>query len=135
MNYKTALINLYYLLINVDGKVEEQEIAMGKNIVKAEGILPTDFDSQMETLVMMDPDELYKECVVKLKALTQAQQIRSIAWLCITANSDGFMDKLEWQLIYKLYNIELKLDLREILKMQKTLLSENQKRAVTPLTQ
>jgi len=130
MNYKTALINLYYLLINVDGKVEEQEIEMGKNIVQTEGINPTDFDNQMEKLVAKDADELYKECVVKLKSLTQQQQIRSIAWLCITANSDGFMDKQEWQLIYKLYNIELKLDLAEILKMQKVILSENQRKRV-----
>ncbi len=130
MNYNTALINLYYLLINVDGKVEDQEITMGKNIVRTEGINPTDFDNQMEKLVTKDSDELYKECVTKLKGLTQAQQIRSIAWLCITANSDGFMDKLEWQLIYRLYSVELKLDLNEILKMQKTLLTENQRRVI-----
>jgi uncharacterized tellurite resistance protein B-like protein len=131
MNYKTALINLYYLLINVDGKVEDQEIVMGKNMVKTEGIHPADFDNQMEKLVSKDSDELYKECVTRLRGLSQAQQIRSIAWLCITANADGFMDKQEWQLIYKLYSQELKLDLNEILKMQKVLISENQKRAIT----
>jgi len=130
MNYKTALVNLYYLLINVDGKVEEQEIVMGKNIIKTEGINSLDFDSQMEKLIKKESDEIYKECVVRLKTLTKVQQIRSMAWLCITANSDGFMDKQEWQLIYRLYNTELKLDLGEILKMQKTIMSENQSRNV-----
>lgn len=130
MNYQTALINLYYLLINVDGKVEERELAIGKNIVKTEGIKPTVFDDQMEKLLTKDTDALYRECVNRLKGLTLAQQVRSIAWLCITANSDGFMDKQEWQLIYNLYNIELKLDLAEILKMQKVILSENQKKSV-----
>ncbi len=128
MNYQTALIDLYYLLINVDGKVEATELEIGKNIVKTEGIQPTVFEKQMEKLLTKDPDALYSECVTRLKGLTQAQQIRSIAWLCITANSDGFMDKQEWQLIYNLYNIELKLDLAEILKMQKVILSENQKK-------
>ncbi len=126
MHYKTVLVNLYHLLINVDGKVELQEIEAGKRIVKAEGIDPDEFDKQMGKLESKDSEYLYQECVKKLKLLPKEQQIRSIAWLCITANSDGFMDKQEWQLIYKLYHQELNLNLNEILVVQKEL-GKNQK--------
>jgi hypothetical protein len=83
----------------------------------------------MGQLQSKDSEELYQQCVKKLKTLTTHQQIRSIAWLCITANSDGFMEKQEWQLIYKLYNQELKLNINDILKMQRQLMSENQKKS------
>ena len=41
--------------------------------------------------------------------------------MCVIANSDGFMDKEEWILIYKIYHTELKLSLDEVLKIQKEL--------------
>jgi uncharacterized tellurite resistance protein B-like protein len=48
-------------------------------------------------------------------------QIRIVAWLCVVANGDGFMDKTEWQLIYTIYHKELNLPLEEIFKVQKEL--------------
>jgi len=41
--------------------------------------------------------------------------------LCVVANGDGFMDKTEWQLIYRIYHKELNLPLEEIFKVQKEL--------------
>jgi len=51
-------------------------------------------------------------------------QIRTIAWLCLIANSDGFMANEEWQFIYKTYFHELKLSREKILEEQKILKSK-----------
>src|SRR5258706_958579 len=68
-----------------------------------------------------DKDALYKECLLGLRKLDKQKQTRSISWLCVIANSDGFMDKEEWMLIYKIYDTELGLLLDDILKTQKEL--------------
>jgi len=41
--------------------------------------------------------------------------------MCVVANADGFMDRAEWQLIYKIYHKELGLPLNEIFSVQKEL--------------
>jgi hypothetical protein len=56
-----------------------------------------------------------------IRKLEQLQQIRIIAWLCVIANADGFMDRAEWQLIYTIYHKELDLPLSEIFAVQKEL--------------
>lgn len=121
MDYRTIITNLYYLLIYADGKVNERELALGRKMIEAEGFDVTKFDEQLESLKAKSIPAIYNECLVGLKKLTAAQQIRSIAWLCVIANSDGFMDKEEWILIYKIYHTELKLSLDEIMKTQKEL--------------
>jgi uncharacterized tellurite resistance protein B-like protein len=56
-----------------------------------------------------------------LKQLNYKQQVRIIAWMCVIANADGFMDRGEWQLIYKIYHKELNLPLHDIFAVQKEL--------------
>ena len=56
-----------------------------------------------------------------LKKCNHESKVRSIAWMSLIANSDGFMDPQEWKLIYYIYNTELKLKLSEIMEMQKQL--------------
>lgn len=121
MDYKTIITSLYYLLIYADGKVNERELALGRKMIEAEGFDVVKFDEQLESLRAKNITTLYNECLVGLKKLEPIQQIRSIAWLCVIANSDGFMDKEEWILIYKIYHTELKLSLDEIMKTQKEL--------------
>ncbi len=121
MNYSTIITKLYFILIYADGHVNEHELASGKSIVKAEGIDEEEFRVQMELLKSKDPSVLLLDCLQGLKKLDRKQQIRIIAWLCLVANGDGFMDKTEWQLIYKIYHKELHLPLEEIFKVQKEL--------------
>ena len=109
------------MLIHADGQVNEKEIFLGKQLMEAEKIIENDFHRQMESLKRKDSDTLFAECIVELKKLTRIQQIRSIAWSCVVANADGFMDKTEWQLIYQIYHKELKLPLDEIFLVQKQL--------------
>lgn len=121
MDYKTIITSLYYLLIYADGKVNERELALGRKMIEAEGFDVVKFDEQLEALKGKNIANIYNECLAGLKKLESVQQIRSIAWLCVIANSDGFMDKEEWILIYKIYHTELKLSLDEIMKTQKEL--------------
>ena len=121
MNYKSVITRLYFLLINSDGKVNHGEISLGKKMMQAEGIVETEFNSQLESLATKPQADIYKECLRDLKGLKQEQQVRSIAWMCVLANSDGFMDRAEWQFIYKIYHKELHLALDDIMHVQKEL--------------
>ena len=132
MNFKAALIQLYFMLIHTDGKVNQGEIALGKKMIAAEGISESEFDHKLESLRGMDLNVVYKECITNLRGLKKEQQIRCIAWLCVLANADGFMDKAEWQFIYKAYHKELQLPLDEIMEVQRKL--NGQTRNAFPMT-
>lgn len=119
MDYKTTLTSLYHLLISADDKVNEKEIAFGREMLRVEGVDEPTFNAQMETLKAKDSTAILAECIGGLKKLDRKKQIRCMGWLSALANSDGFMDKQEWQLIYKIYHSELGLSLDEIMKMQK----------------
>ena len=121
MNFKSVITRLYFLLINSDGKVNHGEISLGLKMIQAEGIVESEFNAQMETCKAMDSAVIYKECLRDLKTLKPEQQIRCIAWMCVLANSDGFMDRVEWQFIYKIYHKELRLALDDIMQVQKEL--------------
>ena|SRR5687768_12703942 len=121
MNYKTILTQLYFILIYADGHVNEHEWSSGKNLVTAEGLEEKEFRVQLELLKSKSRPLILEDCIKSLKKLDRNQQVRMIAWLCVVANGDGFMDKSEWQLIYKIYHKELHLPLEEIFKVQKEL--------------
>jgi uncharacterized tellurite resistance protein B-like protein len=121
MDYNSTLAGLYYLLICADGKVNEKELLLGKKMIKAEGFDEGKFESTLDSFKTFDNQALYKNCLTGLRKLDEQKKIRSISWMCVIANSDGFMDKEEWVLIYKLYNTELKLSLDEIMKTQREL--------------
>jgi len=121
MTYKTILTQLYFILINADGHVNEHEWSSGKNLVAAEGLEEEEFRVQLELLKSKSKPLLLEECIKSLKKLDRNRQIRMIAWLCVVANGDGFMDRSEWQVIYKIYHKELHLPLEEIFKVQKEL--------------
>ena len=121
MNFKAIIIRLYYMLIYSDGKVNQGEVSLGQKLIQAEGISEAEFNAQLDALKKKDGDIIYKECLADLKRLKPELQIRSIAWMCVLANSDGFMDKAEWQFIYKIYHKELHLPLDNIMEVQKEL--------------
>jgi|SRR6478609_1199601 len=121
MNFKSILTNLYFLLIYADGKVNDREVSLGKKMMVAEGFEDKGFEASLEALKTKDKSVLFNECVKALKKLEVKAQIRCIAWLCVIANSDGFMDKEEWVLIYKIYHTELKLSLDDVMKTQRDL--------------
>lgn len=121
MNYNTLISRLYFLLVFADGSVNEKEVAMAKQMVKIEGLNEEEFNVQLTLLKSKDKEALYIESMLGMKELSYSQQIRIVAWLCVIANADGFMDRTEWQLIYKIYHKELNLPLHDIFSVQKDL--------------
>jgi uncharacterized tellurite resistance protein B-like protein len=121
MDYKTTVSSLFFLLALADGEIGEKELLRGRQMMKAEGIDEGKFNALMEKLKTQDHNVIYSECLKALKKLDSKSQIRCVAWMCVVANADGFMDKNEWTLIYKLYQNELNLQLDEIMKVQKDL--------------
>ena len=122
MNFKTVLIKLYYLLVHADGVVNEREIAIASQMSKAESIDEKDFSSSIDSLKKRNAATVYSESIEELKKLDHSTQVRCVAWLCVIANADGFMDKDEWQFIYKIYHKELGLNLDDVMKTQKELI-------------
>jgi uncharacterized tellurite resistance protein B-like protein len=121
MNYQTVLTNLYFLLIHADGKVNESEETFGKQMIDTEAFKKEEFAIQIQLLKSADRSKTFVETLSALKKLSQEKQIRCIAWLCMIANADGFMDREEWQFIYNIYHKNLQLSMDDILKTQRDL--------------
>ena len=121
MNHKTVITKLFFLLVNADNSVNEKELTLGRQMALLEGISLEEFSSQQQLYKSKAASVLFSECLSELKKLHRKLQIRCIAWMCVIANSDGFMDKAEWQFIYKIYHKELQLPLNEIMKVQNEL--------------
>lgn len=128
LNPNATIAQLYYLLIHADGRVDKQEIEMGKKLILVEELNPILFNNELKRLETADQKGLLNNCVPVLKKLEKKVQIRYIAWMCVIANSDGFMDKEEWKLIYRLYHKELALPLDIIMAEQKSIKQQMMRR-------
>lgn len=122
MKHMSVLAKLFHMLINADTQTSEREVAVGRQMIRLEGFSETGFNREVAALEGKTPEAIYKETVSGLKRLDTTLQIRCIAWMCVIANADGFMDKKEWQLIYKLYHKDLGLPLDQIMKDQNALM-------------
>ena len=121
ISYIEGLVSLYHLLINADGHVDEKEVKMGKLMIQHEEIDNFIFERFLEKMSKLGKKNVIEYCVNALGKCSYELKVKSIAWMSLVANSDGFMDPEEWKLIYQIYNKELKLDLNDILEVQKQL--------------
>lgn len=117
----TTIAKLYYLLIMADDHINEKEVTLGKKMAKIEGLDYATFQNTVNSLKGNDKDKLFDDVVTKLITFNRTIQINWIAWMSLIANSDGFMDKREWDLIYRIYKKHLNLNLDEIMKRQREL--------------
>jgi len=122
MNYMSVFAKLYHLMVRVDNNINEKELTIGKQMISIEGFSETEFNNQLEKLKKAESGFVYTDCVKDIIRLERVQQIRCIAWMCVIANADGFMDKTEWQFIYKIYHRELQIPLDDIMKVQNELI-------------
>ena len=120
-NYFGGLVALYHLLINADGHVDAKEIRMGEIMKRHENIDDWEFKYHLNKLADKSKGEIIQDCIYSLKKCDYEWKVKCIAWMSLIANSDGFMAPEEWKLIYYIYNTELKLNLSDILEMQKQL--------------
>ena len=120
-HYFGGLVALYHLLINADGNVDEKELKMGEFMKKYEKIDDWEFNLHLNRISELDKDQVVKNCVESLNKCDYEARVKCIAWMSMIANSDGFMAPEEWKLIYHIYNTELKLNLADILEVQRNL--------------
>lgn len=117
----SVMSKLYFLLAYADGILNPMEVAAAKQMIRVEGFPEDEFNLQLKLAEVKCKNLLFDESMEGMKNLEREQQIRIIAWLCVVANADGFMDRSEWQLIYQIYHKELGLPLHEIFNVQKEL--------------
>lgn len=120
--YKTCAA-LFYLMIMADGRIDKKESSMGDNMIRCEGYDKDLFYRAVNAASAKNRDELYDDCVAALKTLDQSDQERLLAWMCLIANADGFMDNKEWSFLYQIYHRELNLERASIFRMQRTIRS------------
>ncbi|MEM9858356.1 MAG: TerB family tellurite resistance protein [Bacteroidota bacterium] len=113
----SAVVELFYMMIMADGHVDNKELEMGREMAKLEGFDISEFNNQVEELLSSEKD-VYEQCLRGMKTLSREDQTRFLAWMCLIANADGFMHSDEWNLIYRIYHKELKLDRQSILDQQ-----------------
>lgn len=132
MNYQTIITNLYFLLTHNDGGLNEKEVSLSEKMIQHERWDAEVFHKQIALLSTSDLSEVYRLSITQLKKVKQEDQLRAIAWLCLAANADGFMDKNEWALIYKIYNKELNLKLDDVMKVQRNMIVSIGKKVLIP---
>jgi hypothetical protein len=125
-----GLASFYYLIICADDVIDEREIRWGNAMLKAENIDQDCFRQKLEQFASQGRDNIYQTCLNSLKKCREELQIKSVAWMSLIANSDGFMAPKEWKLLFQIFSTELGLELKNILRVQQDLLFENQSHLV-----
>lgn len=120
---KTISVNtkLYFLLTYADGEIHEKEREMGEKMLFQQSQSKEAFEAQIKELEKFGREEIFEDCMRELSTFHRNDQINCLAWMCLIANADGFMDKNEWELIYRIYHKRLELPLSEITARQKEL--------------
>ena len=119
-----AYAYMYQLLVHADGEVSAKEVEFGQKMIEKEGLKRDHFDQELQQIALIDQETILKSAITSLKQLPVKDQTRCMAWLCVIANSDGFMDAKEWQLIYKIYYKELNLQTNMVMDEQKRISKE-----------
>ena len=114
----STIAKLFYLLTQADGEVNEQELAMVKLMISHEGLNENLFFQELERLDFYSREEIMADCLEEMREQQTYDQVKFIAWMCLVANADGFMDQTEWQLIYYIYHKGLGINLQEIMEKQ-----------------
>ena len=94
---------------------------MGEVMRNYEKIDDCEFNDHLSKIGEKDKEQIINECIISLNKCDYDWKIRCIAWMSLIANSDGFMSPEEWKLIYHIYYTQLKLDLSDILEIQRQL--------------
>ena len=114
----STIAKLFYLLTHADGEVNEQELVMVRQMITHERLNENLFFQELERLNFYSKEEIMTDCLEEMREQQTYDQIKFIAWMCLVANADGFMDQTEWQLIYYIYHKGLEINLQDIMEKQ-----------------
>ena len=119
-----TLVTLFYLLVNVDGEVNYQELAIGKKMAKAERIAPQLFERWLSQLYEKKESSILDECLHKLKTLKRQEQQYCMAWVTTIAKSDGYIAKKEGKLIQNTFIEQLNLTYQDTVALQQIIIKK-----------
>lgn len=114
-----TILGLVHLVANADGEVKEKELELVNKMIQVESLSDKDASILLSKFKDKDSGKLFDDCIKDLKKVDRVTQINFLAWLCVIANADGFMDQEEWALIYRVYHKELNLETNEVMNRQK----------------
>ena len=114
----STVAKLFYLLTRADGEVNEQELVVVRQMVSHERLNENLIFQELERLNFYPREEIMADCLEEMREQQVYDQVKYIAWMCLVANADGFMDQAEWQLIYYLYHKGLGINLQDIMEKQ-----------------
>jgi len=114
-----TILGLVHLVANADGEVKEKELELVNKMIQVESLSDKDASILLSKFKDKDSGKLFDDCIKDLKKADRVTQINFLAWLCVIANADGFMDQEEWALIYRVYHKELNLETNEVMNRQK----------------
>lgn len=124
-----TILGLVHLVVNADGEVKDKELELVNKMIQVESLSHKDASVLLSQFKDKDTSKLFDDCIKDLKKADRVTQINFLAWLCVIANADGFMDQEEWALIYRVYHKELNLETNEVMNRQKdinkTILNKN----------
>lgn len=118
LKYTEALVTLYHLISLADGKISDREERFCELMKKTENITEAEYEGITSSLSSLSQEEIYNISVKGLKSCSHEEQIKCMAWMRLIANSDGYMAREEWALIFRIYKKELQLSLKEIIECE-----------------
>lgn len=114
-----TVLGLVHLVATADGNVKAKELELVNKLLLVEKLSDKDASVLLEKFQGQSRQMIFDSCIQELKKADKPTQIKYVAWLCVIANADGFMDQQEWALIYQIYHKELGLHMNDVMSKQR----------------
>lgn len=119
MTNTEAIMGFVHLVVSADGEVKAKELELINKMLLVEKLSAKNAQDLLLPFKTIDKELVFANSIKGFKKSDKASQIKFIAWLCVIANADGFMDQEEWGVIYRIYHKELGLQTNEVMDKQK----------------
>lgn len=119
-NFQKVLIKAYYYLIIVDGKVDAKELTFANKLIKREEISRENFDATLDSFDYESSDNIRKSLIEDLEGLSKPEILKIVAYMSLLAESDGFTDPNEKDILFDLYE-KFGLNFKDVLKERENL--------------
>ena len=119
-HYHNSLLFLSYLIMSVDGIVDDDERKAIKKICEFENITESSFKSFMEVADNLAEKQIYEAGIDEISNCTDEEKLRVFAWLHRISEADGHVHVKEVRFL--LYSIKKAgIEFNEVLKTSASL--------------
>ncbi len=119
--FERAFSILFFLILSADNIADIKELKTGNKIIDLEGFDKSRVMSEFDHLSSQSRAETYNDGISTLKLLDKPTQMKCLAYIKIIAKVDGSFDKSESDLLDKMYNEELDIDINRLDNLEKEL--------------